>query len=398
MTSHSRALVAIMFVNFVTIAGFGFMFPVFAVYGKAINASATEIALAIAAFSLGQFISSPLWGQISDKHGRKTVLVLSLLLGAVLVWLNVFAVTPWLLILARFASGLAAGSFSVAFAVAADISTAENRTRVMGIVGAGFSLGFIMGPAIGGFAAGNDTGPEAFARVCYFGAALFAAGALVTIFALPETLKRHAPDPAVPQPPEAPRLSMFRNPVMALTITLALISSLALANMEATFAIFADDILSLSPTGIGLIFAVMGVIGVSVQFAGAGPLSRLMGEQTMALMALCFLSVGMIIVGSSTGLVQALIGMCVIASGFSTINPALSGMTSMAASGNSQGAALGLMQSASSLGRVIGPAAAGVVYDVYGPSAPFYSAAGILLITIAGTVLWLRRRVSVNAG
>jgi predicted MFS family arabinose efflux permease len=219
-----------------------------------------------------------------------------------------------------------------------------------------------------------------------------------TFFALPETLKPHTPEPEDSTKPAAPRFSLMNSPVMILTITLALISSLALANMEATFAIFADDVLSLKPSGIGLIFAVMGVIGVSVQFVGAGPLSKLLGEQNMALMALCFLCVGMFIVGSSDNLVQALIGMCVIATGFSTINPALSGLTSMAASGNSQGAAMGLMQSASSLGRVVGPALAGVIYDFYGPPAPFYAAGGILLITIVATVLWLRRRVSVGAG
>ena len=302
MNANTRALIAIIVINFVTIAGFGFMFPVFAIYGKAIDANATEIALSIASFSLGQLIASPLWGKISDRYGRRNVLVISLLVGAVLTALNVFAVTPWLLIFARFICGLASGSFSVAFAVAADISNAENRTRVMGMVGAGFSLGFILGPAIGGFAAGNDPGVDAFARVCIAGAAMMGFGGILTLFILPETRKRH--EPSADATPVAVRsnLTLLRDPALAFPIILSLITSLALSKMESTFAIFADDVLHLPPSRIGLIFAVMGTIGAIVQFAGAGLLAKKLGERGMLMLALCFLTVGMFVVGSSTAL------------------------------------------------------------------------------------------------
>ncbi len=388
MSSTTRALIAIMFVNFVTISGFGFLFPVFAIYGKSIDASATEITLAIAAFSFGQFISSPFWGQVSDKVGRKPILVVSLLVGGVLSALNVFAVTPELLILARFVCGLAAGSFSVAFAVAADLSTPQNRTRVMGIVGAGFSLGFIMGPAIGGLAAGNDPGPEAFARVCYFGAALFGAGGLLALFILPETRVRQdaatAHASASSLVPPAGGLKLFTHPVLAYALGMALVSALALANMEATFAIFAEDVLSLPPSGIGLVFGGMGIIGAVGQFAAAGPLSAWIGERGMLLFALGVLGIGMVVVGTSTSLGQAVVGMGLIACGFATVTPAISGLASLAASTEQQGTVLGYIQSASAFGRVLGPAGAGVLYDRFGPPSPFMAAAIILGFSLIG--------------
>ena len=400
MSSTTRALIAIMFVNFVTISGFGFLFPVFPIYGNAIGANATEIALAIGAFSLGQFISSPFWGQVSDKVGRKPILVGSLLVGAVLSAMNVLADTPWLLILARFVCGLAAGSFSVAFAVAADLSTPQTRTRIMGMVGAGFSLGFIMGPALGGFAAGNDTGPEAFARVCYFGAALFAAGSLLTLFFLPETRVKEeaepAPDAGSLLPPEN-SLKLFTKPVLAFTIIMSLVSSLALSNTEATFAIFADDVLSLRPSSIGLIFGGMGIIGAVGQFALAGPLSRMIGERGMLNFALGVLAIGMTVVGTSTTLPQAIIGMGLIACGFATVTPAISGMASLAAPAHQQGRALGVVQSASALGRVLGPAGAGLLYDLIAPSAPFLTATAILVLSLLAGWLWFGASRSENS-
>ena len=391
MTFNTRALIAILAVNFVTISGFGFLFPIFAVYGKAINANATEIALSIASFSLGNLIANPIWGKLSDQFGRKRLLVLSLAIGAVITALNVLAVTPWALIFARFLAGLAAGSFSIAFAVAADISTPENRTRVMGTVGAGFSLGFIMGPAIGGFVAGNDPGPEAFARVCYAGAALMFIGAILTQIFLPET--RPEPEESsddVVAPAEMSRWAVMRDPVLGMIILLSLVSSIAMAKMEATFAIFADDVLSLSPFGIGLFFAAMGGIGVVGQAGAAGFLSKRIGERGMLFASLGFLSLGMLILATSHDAVQAFIGMCTIAVGFSMITPAMSGLTSLSAPPRAQGVSLGLVQSSGSLGRVIGPAFAGIIYDLAGPPAPFYAGSAILFVCLVSMGIWMR--------
>lgn len=397
MNSNIRALIAIIFVNFVTISGFGFMFPILAVYGKAIDANATEIAFCVASFSLGQLIASPLWGRASDKYGRRNLLVGSLMVGAVIVALNAFAVTPWTLIFARFVAGLAAGSFSIAFAVAADISTAENRTKIMGAVGAGFSLGFILGPAIGGFVAGSDPGPEAFARVCYAGAAMFFVGGLITFFFLPETRKEEEPDETGEAPKQMSRSSVIKDPVIGVMLILSLVSSVAMAKMEATFAIFADDVLSLSPLGIGLFFAAMGGIGVIGQAGMAGILSRKMGERGMLNLSLFFLFLGMALLAFSTEPVMAFIAMCTIAVGFSTNGPAMSGLTSLAAPSNAQGVALGLVQSSASLGRVVGPAMAGIIYDMGGPPAPFMVAAVILLVCFIGVFFWARMTPAVQA-
>lgn len=147
---------------------------------------------------------------------------------------------------------------------------------------------------------------------------------------------------------------------------------------------------SISPFGIGLYFAAMGLIGVLGQVGFAGILSRTIGEQGMLFLALFFQVLGMFILATSIGVIQAFVGMCLLAVGFSIFTPAMSGLTSLSAPQNEQGAALGLVQSSGSLGRVVGPAVAGVIYDLGGPPAPFYVAGAILLAALLGMFFWRR--------
>lgn len=385
MLSNNRALAAIVLVNFVSLAGFGFMFPVFAVYGQQIGASGSEIAWAIAAFSLGQFISGPLWGKLSDVQGRRKVLILSLIAGTVIYAANIFATTPLVLIAMRFLAGLASGSFAISFAVASDISTPQNRTKVMGLVSAGFSLGFIFGPALGGLVAGLAPEGDGFLWVCLAGSALMGLAGLATFILLPETLD---PDAAAEEEPVS-TLQLLSNPALAIPIFVGFVAMTAVAMMEAVFILFADVVLGLTPFGIGLMFSAMGVIGAISQATAAGPAARKFGERGMLLASMLVLAGGMFLMAGSTTVAMGLLSVGVLAVGFSLINPALSGLVSFAAPAAAQGAALGLMQASSSLGRVVGPAAAGPIYDIQGPTAPFYWSGAILIVTFVGALFLL---------
>ena len=380
--TQSRALIAIVAVNFVSLAGFGLMFPVFAEHGREIGASGGQIAWAVAIFSLGQFIASSVWGRVSDRYGRRRVLISSLLLSAMVYAAHILADTPETLLLARFASGLVTGSMSIAFAVASDISTPQTRTRVMGIVGSGFSLGFIFGPAIGGFAASLAPQGQGFALVCIVGASLTLLAAAISAWALPETRPAGGHGAAAGDPPP----SVLAMPDLRWPIVIGLLTSAAFAQLESVLTLFADDVLKMKPVAIGLMFAAMGTVTTMTQLFVTGHVVRRLGETVMLQLAVVVLAAGFILLGSATSLAMTLGGLFFTSTGLALIGPALSTLTSLAAPANAQGTAQGAQQAASALGRVIGPAVAGVLYEMQGASLAFYWGGAILLGTFVMTL------------
>jgi MFS family permease len=381
---HGRALIAIVLVNFVSLAGFGLMFPVFAVHGRNVGASGWQIASAAAVFSFGQFLSSPVWGKLSDSYGRRKTLFASLGAGACAYVLHIYAATPASLLLARFLSGLTTGGMSVAFAVASDISTPETRTRIMGVVGAGFSLGFIFGPAIGGVAASFASASDGFGAVCLAGASLTVVSALICWWALPETHLPSAPAPG----PAAPKAKLLHLPGLRMPILIGLLTAAAFAQLEATLTLFADDVLRLKPFGIGLLFAGMGTVSTITQLTATNLVARRLGESLMLRLAIAIMAVGFLFLGLAQGLTFALVGLFCTSTAFALVNPALATLTSLAAPPQVQGAAQGAQQATSALGRVIGPTFAGMIYSAYGASMPFMAGTAMLVATFAIALLF----------
>ena len=376
--SHTRALIAIVAVNFVSLAGFGLMFPVFAVHGRSIGASGWQIASAAAVFSFGQFLSSPVWGKLSDKHGRRKSIIASLTAGALAYVLHIYATTPETLLFARFLSGLATGGMAVAFAVASDISTPETRTRIMGVVGSGFSLGFIFGAAIGGVAASLSTESDGFTTVCIAGAAITLVSVAICWWALPETRVLHrAQEGAPPQP----KFSLRELPALRLPLAIGFLTAAAFAQLEATLTLFADDVLHLRPFGIGLLFAGMGTVTTITQLTLTARIARSLGERLMLGLAIAVMAGGFLFLGLAQGLPLALLGLFCTSTAFALITPALATLTSLAAPNEAQGAAQGAQQSTSALGRVFGPAFAGMLYAAHGASLPFHAGAAMLAVT-----------------
>lgn len=384
MNRETRILIALVFVNFVSVSGFGLMFPVFPIHGDQIGASATDLAWAIAAFSLGQLVSGPMMGRLSDRLGRRPILIVGLVLGALLYVVHVFTLSPLTLIIARFGSGLASGSFAIAYAVGADISNRDNRARVMGIIGAGFASGIILGPAIGGLSAGLVGEQSAFTVVCLVSAVMSLLAAAATALLLPETSgERQSAGTAA----KTRSIILLRNPAFTIPVLLGFAGMAAVAMMEGTFVLFADDVLGLSPLGIGLMFTVLGVAAVAVQAFGAGPVSRRFGETRMMAIAMILQCSGMLLLGLSTTVWTALPAMICLAGGYALLQPAVASLASFNAPPHMQGAAQGIVQGLSALGRVLGPASAGPIYDAYGPPSPFFVGAALLAATV-GIVLY----------
>lgn len=388
LTAQQRATLAIILVNFVTVSGFGLMFPVYASFGDQIGASATQLAWAIAGFSTGQLIAAPVTGKLSDRFGRRPVLIVSLLLGSFAYLANSFVTDPTGLIAMRFLSGLCSGGFAVAFAVAADISNRDNRARVMGIVGAGFSAGIILGPALGGLFGMLGSEETAYANVCRLAALMNLGAAAFTAFMLPET-RREMPA-ATGEKPDAS--SLMRNPAFTIPVLLGFGAMTCVAMMEGTFVVYAERILSMSPMQIGLTFALMGVCSVLVQATLAGRLARWLGEYRLLQCAMVTQIIGLAVLGVFDQVWVVVAGTVAISIGYALLTPSVSALASFAADDKTQGMAQGLVQSASSLGRVIGPASAGPIYDGFGPSAPFSAGAGLLLAVLALAFLWRPRK------
>lgn len=385
-TVHNRTIFAIVMVNFVSVSGFGLMFPVFATFGNQIGASATDLAWAIAGFSTGQLIAAPITGRLSDHFGRKPVLIICLLLGSIAYWMNGYADSPAVLIAARFGAGLVSGGFTVAFAIAADISTRDTRAKIMGIVGAGFSAGIIFGPAIGGFFGSLVPEEQAFVTVCRASAVLYLIAAAVTALLLPET-RRQQPKRAM-APTGDNRNALITNPAFFVPVLIGFAAMSSVAMMEGTFAVYAQRILALSPAEIGMVFAAMGTCSVLVQVTLTGHLAKRFGEYGMLILAMIVQASGLICLGLSSELPLVVAGILAIAAGYAILTPAVTTLASFAADDESQGMAQGLVQGASAMGRIIGPVAAGPIYDGFSPTAPFMTGGILLLIPIVLTILW----------
>lgn len=383
--STSRILAALFFVNFVSISGLGMLLPIFAQLGEQIGASGTQITWAIASFALGQLLSGVVFGRLSDKYGRKPLMLLGTLASGFLYIGHLYATSPEILVLARFSAGLASGCFALSFAVGADISTPTTRARVLGVVGAGFSLGFVFGPAIGGVAAGLVAEESAFSFICLLSAAMSFAAALAVHLLLPETRKVTVHEEGT-QRPRVRDLLRHRDFLTVLTICLA--ATVGMSMLLGVFVLFANDILLLEPLGIGLMYTVMAVFGVVTQMGLVGPIATSLGERWMLVAGLAIVFVGMIAVGATTSVTVSLVSLCAVAVGYSLVNTATTTLASLLAAETMQGAALGVVQAVTSLGRFLGPAIAGPIYDGQGPSAPFYSGAVVLLVFGVVAALW----------
>lgn len=379
-------------------AGFGVFFPILPQYGLAIGASATEIGFAIAAFSLGQLLAGSLVGRLSDRLGRRRVLLWSLALTALTAALSALCTTPWSLIAVRLVGGLAAASFGVTFAVASDVSSPRDRAGAMAQVGAGLSLGFILGPALGGLMAGPTAEAADFAHICLASAALAAVAWAATLWLLPETggqpqnavlLASQAttqnPSPALQAPvasAPAPGVKLLHDPAVLRLLLVTLLAGAAAAMMEANYALFAATALGVGPRTIGFVFGAMGIISTVLQLAVAGWACRRFGDEHVMQAGLSLQALGLGLLAAASGFNLALAGMLTIAVGFAFLTPALSALTSLAGPDTAQGEVLGLQQAGGALGRVVGPASSGPLYDHYGANAPFLAGALAMLVTV----------------
>jgi len=376
---RKQALLLLFGVVLMIMIGFSVLFPVEAYYVKQFGADARTMGFVTAIYSFMQFLFAPVWGRLSDRVGRRPILMIGLvgfILGQTLFGL---ATSVWMLFLARGLAGvLSAAALPTAMAYIADITAPEERARGMGLIGAAFGLGVIIGPGIGGLLG------DLFLALPFFVSAGLAALNLVGVaLLLPESL-----------PPEArtghaegkrSRWSAFSWEIAALFgVTLAL--SLGMTGIEVTFGFFAADRLGLAANQVGWVFATMGVVASIVQGFLVGQVQKRIGEARMTLVGLLLGALGMLGVAFSQSPVAATAAICLLAAGTGLARPANSALISRRAPGG-QGVAIGLMDSFDSLGRIGGPVLGGSLYKI-GLTLPYVSGAAMFTIALALSLGW----------
>jgi MFS transporter, DHA1 family, tetracycline resistance protein len=335
-----------------------------------------------------QFLFAPWWGRVSDRVGRRPVLLLGLFGSAASYLALGLAGSLPLLFAARAVNGFAGANVGVAQAYVADVTGPHDRAKGMGMIGAAFGLGFIFGPALGGLLL--RWGPAA----PFLGAgALAAANGIFALFRLPESL-----------PPErrsaAPRgLGLgdrFRTLVgggtparLRVLFAAGFLVTAGIAAMEGTFSLWADRRWALTGPAIAFLFAWMGVVGVVAQGFAVGRLVRRLGERRAALLGLALLAAGLAALALAPTLPLLAAAVALVALGHGISVPSVSSLISRQGGAGEQGRILGVSQSLSALGRVIGPVAGGVALAHVGTAAPFLSGA----VLAAGALLLLAMRI-----
>jgi MFS family permease len=379
---RGSSLAALVSVVLIGMTGFGVFLPIFPFLALQLGANATAVTIAMGCYSLGQFIASPFWGRLSDRVGRKPILIFGLLGGAISYLWIARAGSVEEVGMARLFGGLMAGNIGAAFAAAADLADDKTRARKMGLLGAAVGFAFVTGPALGAFLIGAHEPDHAdFVRVCHAAAALAGAAALAALLFFRESLPREARRSADTPRPRRMALLMTR-PALTRFVAVMLIMITAQALMESTFGLWADAALRWGPRQVGWALAGLGVGAVLLQGGGAGRASRLLGEGPMLIIGLSLLAAGfggMAVTREEPALIASLV---VFVTGMGLATPALNALIAGQAQEQERGAVMGLSQSASALGRVIGPMCAGAIFDGFGHSAPFAVGSALMLCAL----------------
>lgn len=379
--SSTRSLVALVGAVLVGMTGFGAFLPIFPFLALHLGATPTSATIAMGAYSLGQLIASPFWGRLSDRVGRKPILVAGLLGGAASYLLLARAESVEALGAARLFGGLMAGNVGAAFAAAADLADERTRARNMGFLGAAVGFGFIAGPALGGFAIGGAASEAGFERVCLISAALAAAAALLALLLFRESLPRE--QRSTSSAPRSRRWELLgARPVLARFVAVMFLMIAAQALMESTFGLWAERVLRWGPSEVAWILAGLGVGAVLLQGGGAGRMARLFGERLTLLVGLALFVAGFGGLAAASSAPSLIAAMIILVLGVGLSTPALNSLIASQAHEQERGAVMGMAQSAAALGRVAGPLCAGAIFDHWGPPAPFVAGALVLLAAL----------------
>lgn len=364
----AASLIAVIFINML---GFGIIVPLLPFYAKSFDAPAWQIALIFSAYSIGAFFGEPFWGRLSDKYGRKPILI-STICGNCLCYLALaFAPNIYLAFLIRLAGGLASGNGAVVQGYIADVTPPEKRAGRMAYMGAAWNIGLIVGPSLGGLFAHPSAGPIGFRIPLFIASALALASATCILLFIRESRIR---DETITHRPSrwAATGEAVRHPVIGRLMLLTFLIGFAFTGIESTFGLWGQAKFGWGPREIGVCFAFVGVAAALTQMFVTGRLSERFGEGPMLAVGMAITMVCAACQPFSTGAVMTITLMCLTAIGQSVAFPNVGALISRTADPRRQGQILGLNNATGALARVIGPFCAGLAFSGITIDGPFF--------------------------
>lgn len=400
-------LFTVFLVVLIDLMGFGIVLPLLPFYASEFNASPVMIGLLYSIFSFAQLIFSPIWGSLSDRIGRRPIMLLSTF-GAVIAYIIFgLAGSLFVLLLSRLIAGVMGGNISTAQAYVADVTTPDERAKGMGMIGAAFGLGFVLGPAMAAglihpgfhawfaqigftdFAQWLDV--NKYALPGFFAAFLSFCSFLMVVFKLEETVDKKT----AKKEPAIRRYGVFTpafwktlksgkagaNPLFGILLLAAFLLSFGQASLYSAFPLFCDTQLGMSPEQVGIQFFYIGLIAVFVQGGLIRPLTKWFDEEKIFLAGNVLMTIGIGLLGLSGNISMLTAFLILMALGHSLNLPTMNSLISKEADPNRVGAMMGTAQGLSGLGRTIGPTWGGFLF-AYSPGLPFFLTSIVLTVTI----------------
>jgi len=372
---------------FVDVLGLGITIPVLPLFAQnQLGAAAWQITLLTSIFFAAQFFASPFLGRMSDRVGRRPVLIFSQAGTLTALLMNGLAPTLVFLYLSRLIDGITGGNITVAQAYLSDVTDEKSRTRGLGLINAAFSLGFIFGPAFGGLVAAQF-GP----RVPFFCAAVMSLTTiLLSTFLLPESLpperRKHERD-AAQLTPKRGSWHLLRVPAVAVLLLIAFGTQFAFFSFQTVFVLWSEKLLFPGASqeyvteAVSIILTLIGIFGVITQVWLVGPMVRRFGEVRLVVGGNIARTLAFSILSISPTLVAVGITIPLLSVSGGIVLPSLIALLTFASPPNARGGVIGMNQSASSLGAILGPLLAGSLFDAINPNAPIVAAAVIMCLT-----------------
>lgn len=385
-------LALIFTVVFVDLLGFGILVPILPAFAVTqLGASESFVGVAIATYSFIQFLFNPVFGSLSDKYGRRHIIVFTLLINATGYIIFAFSHSWWMLLLSRVVSGIGGSTIGVAQAYIADVTTKQERAKGMGLIGVAFGLGFVFGPLIGGV----------LAEFGYMVTGFAAAGASLTAFVFCFFF--------LPEPPNKvfggkkdkvfdfhAAKRVLSNSTIAIPILLVFIIIFSVANIYGTLAMLGVKILGFSDFQNGLQFGVIGIVSAIVQGGFVGRLSKRLQDRMLIVSGGIFMSIGLAGIPLAGDFWSLAAVVAILSVGSGILQPTLLSLVSKVAPENEQGLVLGMNQSVASFARMLGPLWGGFAFQYLGYSIPFFTGAAFTAVIVLFSIFYFTKFIIID--